>query len=210
MNMLKKPQRISVHQFVQHVEQLNSYIMQLPCWFYSPSAKPSTIPMNVPFTKADLASHVLWMCPLIWQDHFNLHKKGVNPVDMHSLLMSLEAIECVWTQEKSNTQSNKKASNKGKKGNKRPGTESTARVTKKGCFEKLCNLCRSMGVHILHTTQKIVVDMRKMDQKKRFPCHQKRRKETQYCNKLFCAIEQDFEKAWEGNQETRHQIKEKS
>jgi hypothetical protein len=26
MNVLKKPQRISMHQFVQHVEQLNSYI----------------------------------------------------------------------------------------------------------------------------------------------------------------------------------------
>jgi hypothetical protein len=46
----KKPQRISVSQFVQRVEQLNSYIVQLPCWFYSPSAKPSMIPMNVLFT----------------------------------------------------------------------------------------------------------------------------------------------------------------
>ncbi len=26
MNVLKKPQRISIPQFVQHVEQLNSYI----------------------------------------------------------------------------------------------------------------------------------------------------------------------------------------
>ncbi len=25
-NVLKKPQRISIHQFVQHIEQLNSYI----------------------------------------------------------------------------------------------------------------------------------------------------------------------------------------
>ncbi len=30
-SMLKKPQRVSVCQFVQHVEQLNSYILQLPC-----------------------------------------------------------------------------------------------------------------------------------------------------------------------------------
>jgi hypothetical protein len=40
INVLKKPQRIIVHQFVQVVQQLNSYIVQLPCWFYSPSAKP--------------------------------------------------------------------------------------------------------------------------------------------------------------------------
>jgi hypothetical protein len=32
MNMLKKPLRISMHQFMQCVEQLNSYIAQLPCW----------------------------------------------------------------------------------------------------------------------------------------------------------------------------------
>jgi hypothetical protein len=61
-NILRKPQHGSVCQFVQHVEQLNSNIAQLPCWFYSPSAKPSTISMNVPFAEADLASHVLWMC----------------------------------------------------------------------------------------------------------------------------------------------------
>jgi hypothetical protein len=52
---------------------------------------------NVPFTKANLASHVLQMCLLMWQDHFNLHKKGMNPVDMHLLLTSLEAIERVCT-----------------------------------------------------------------------------------------------------------------
>jgi hypothetical protein len=43
-NMLKKPQCVNVLQFVQHVEQLNSYIAQLPCWYHSPSAKATTIP----------------------------------------------------------------------------------------------------------------------------------------------------------------------
>ncbi len=37
-NVLKKPQRISICQFVQRVEQLNSYILQLPCWYYIPKA----------------------------------------------------------------------------------------------------------------------------------------------------------------------------
>jgi hypothetical protein len=36
-NVLKKPQRVGVHQFVQCVEQLNAYVVQLPCWYYSPS-----------------------------------------------------------------------------------------------------------------------------------------------------------------------------
>jgi hypothetical protein len=52
--------------------------------------------------------------------------------DIGLLLMSLEAIKCVCTQEKSHAQSNKQASNKGEKGNKRSGTESTARVLKHG------------------------------------------------------------------------------
>jgi hypothetical protein len=81
-NVLKTPQRISVRQFVQRVEQLNSYTVQLLCWFYSLSPKPSTTPINVPFAEADLVSHVLWMCPLRWQDQINLHEKGMTPVDI--------------------------------------------------------------------------------------------------------------------------------
>jgi hypothetical protein len=69
---------------------------------------------------------------------------------MRSLLMSLEAIERVCMQEKSNAQCGKKASNKGKKGNKRPCTESTARVPKKACIKKHCNLCKKRGgVHTM-------------------------------------------------------------
>ncbi len=62
-NVLKKPQRVDVHRFVQCVEQLNTYLTQLPCWYYSPSYINGMMPANVPFTEADLASHVLQMCP---------------------------------------------------------------------------------------------------------------------------------------------------
>ncbi len=61
-NMLKKPQRVGIPQFVQRVEQLNAYIAQLPCWYYSPSYIAGMMPANVPFTVADLASHILRMC----------------------------------------------------------------------------------------------------------------------------------------------------
>ncbi len=152
-NVLKKPQQVSICQFVQCVEQLNSYIVQLSCWYYSLGAKPSTNPMNEPFTKADLASHVLQMCPHLWQDQFNLHKKGMTPMDKRLLLMSLKAIECICTQEWSNTQSNKKHSHKGKEGNKRPGTEYTGKIPKKACIEKHCNLCKKHGgTHTMHNT----------------------------------------------------------
>jgi hypothetical protein len=36
-NVLKKPQRVGIRQFVQPVEQPNAYVVQLPCWYYSPS-----------------------------------------------------------------------------------------------------------------------------------------------------------------------------
>ncbi len=66
-NVLKKPQRINVCQFVRQVEQLNAYIAQMPCFYYSPHANASTKPENFPFMEAELGAHVLHMCPLLWQ-----------------------------------------------------------------------------------------------------------------------------------------------
>ncbi len=153
-NVLRKLQRISIRQFVQREEQLNSYISQLLCWYYSPSAKAGTIPMNVAFPEADLASHVLWMCPHTWQDQFNFHEKGLNPIDMRLLLQCLEAIECICTQERSNAQSNEKTSTKNEKGNKRSGKESTYKNPKKAQTEKHCDLCKKHGgACTTHNTQ---------------------------------------------------------
>jgi hypothetical protein len=45
-NMLKKPQHVSVCQFVWCVEQLSAYIMQMPCFYNSLSANASTKPKN--------------------------------------------------------------------------------------------------------------------------------------------------------------------
>jgi hypothetical protein len=80
-------------------------------------------PANDLFTEADLASHILWMCLHQWQDQYNLHKKGMTPMDMHLLLTSLEAIEHVCTQEKANTSSGKRASQKNKTETKGPSNE---------------------------------------------------------------------------------------
>ncbi len=117
-NVLKKPQQVGVCQFVQPVEQLNAYVAQLPCWYYSPSYNPGMILAYVPSTEADLASHVLWMCPHAWQDQYNLHGKGMTLMDMRLLLTSLKAIERVCIQENTNVHSGKKASTKSKTGTK--------------------------------------------------------------------------------------------
>ncbi len=76
-NVLKKPQHVNIHQFVHPVEQLNAYIAQMPCFYYSPHANASTKPENIPFTEAELGSHVLRMCPLQRQDQYNMNKKGM-------------------------------------------------------------------------------------------------------------------------------------
>jgi hypothetical protein len=63
-NLLKKPQRVNVRQFVRQIEQLNTYIAQMPCFYYSPNINASTKPKNVPLAEAELGSHVLRMCPI--------------------------------------------------------------------------------------------------------------------------------------------------
>jgi hypothetical protein len=72
-----------MRQFVRCVEQLNAYIAQMPCFYYSPNANASTKPENIPFTEAELGSHVLRMCPLQWQDQYN-EQEG-HDADGHAL-----------------------------------------------------------------------------------------------------------------------------
>jgi hypothetical protein len=155
-NVLKKPQRINIRQFVWCVEQLNAYIAQMPCIYYSPNANASTKLENVPFTEAELGAHVLCMCPIQWQDQYNMNEKGMMPMDMRLLMTLLEAIKRICTYEKGKLDSiekSDKSSNKGKKEKKHPGTNSTARVPKKVCFEKHCNLCKKHGgAHTTHNT----------------------------------------------------------
>jgi hypothetical protein len=152
--VLEKPQQVGVLQFVQRVEQLNAYVVQLPCWYHSPSYVTGMIPANVSFTEADLASHLLRMCPHQWQDQYNLQEKGMTPMDMRTLLASLEAIERVCTHKKAPVPSGEKASQKNEAGTKRPNTGATLRVPKKVSFEKSCELCKKYGgAHTTHATK---------------------------------------------------------
>jgi hypothetical protein len=165
-NVLKKPQCINVQQFVRQVEQLNAYIAQMPCCYYSPNANASTKPENVPFPEAEPGTHVLHMCPLAWQDQYNLNQKGMTPLDMRTLLTLLEAIECICTHEKGKPdEQSKKSFFNGKKGKERSGTDPTACIPKKVQFEKNCDLCKKHGAHLPLTRLVNVVSMRKMELK---------------------------------------------
>jgi hypothetical protein len=156
-NVHKKPQRINVHQFVQRVEQLNAYIAQMPCFYYQPQRKCQHQARECSVHGAELGAHLLRMCPLQWQDQYNMNKKGMTPMDMRLLLTLLEATERVCTYKKGKLdtfEKSHKSSNKGEKGKNRPGTNSTVWVPKKVRFEKHCNLCKKHGgTHTKHNTR---------------------------------------------------------
>jgi hypothetical protein len=211
-NVLKKPQCITVHQFVPRVEQLNAYIAQMPCFYYSPHANASTKPKKVPFTEAELGAHVLRMCPHMWQDQYNLNKKGMMPTDMWLLLMSLKAIERICTYKKSksdNFKKSDKSSNKGEKVKKCAGTNSMVRVAKKVRFEKFekhCKLCKKHGgAHTMHNTrdccryekdgtEKSSFLAAKKGGKKNYPVNQNFAQLTKKTNKLEKALKKSGKK----------------
>ena len=70
-NTWRKPNWIPIHQFLVQVEQFNSYLKTLTCLYYSPSANPATKKV-LPLDDADLAMHLLRMCPAKWQTQYNL------------------------------------------------------------------------------------------------------------------------------------------
>jgi hypothetical protein len=162
-NVLKKPQRVGVRQFVQRVEQLNAYVVQLPCWYYSPSYNAGMTPANVPFTEADLVSHVLWMCPHQWQDQYNLQEKGMTPIYMHSLQASLETIKRVYVHVRKPTcHPARKLLTRTRQEPSGPVMVPQSRLTRKSVSKSLASCARNMGVRILHMLPKIAASMRKM------------------------------------------------
>ena len=90
-NTLRKPNRVPIRQFLVRVEQLNSYLENLPCLYYSSNATQVT-KMVTPLDDADLATHLLRMCPAKWQTQYDLTEK-TTPVSVRGLLPILEKIE---------------------------------------------------------------------------------------------------------------------
>eukprot|EP00804_Cyclotella_cryptica_P019640 CCRYP_013978-RA/>CCRYP_013978-RA protein AED:0.50 eAED:0.92 QI:0/0/0/0.5/1/1/2/0/367 len=142
-NMLKKPNRVSIRQFFVRVEQLNSYLERLPCLYYSPKANQATKKV-LPLDDADLATHLLRMCPAKWQTQYDL-TENTTPVSTRALLLVLENIE-------NNAElDNKHASTtKAKGADQKWKMESMdSRIPKKpkkvGWTKKHCVLCKKHG-----------------------------------------------------------------
>ena len=89
-NGLKKPNRVPIWQFVQHVQQLNDYLELLPCLYQSNRATPATKKIGH-IDDANLAGHILSMCPGTRQTQYKLKAETV-PQCIHDLLDELEKI----------------------------------------------------------------------------------------------------------------------
>ena len=90
-NMLKKPNRVSIHQFFAGVEQLNSYLETLPCLYYIPKASQATKKV-LPLDDANLVTHWLLMCLAKWQTQYDL-MENTTPVSTRALFWVLENIK---------------------------------------------------------------------------------------------------------------------
>ena len=144
---VKKPQRVTVRAFFTRVEQLNSYIKYLPSIYNSPKATEST-QLAVPYTEAQLAVQLLRMCPVHWQNQYDLNQNTI-PQDTRRLLTVLENIEKLSTsstvpKSPSNGNNGGNAKSNGnfeKSGKRKNGNSSADRIPKKARVEKHCNLC---------------------------------------------------------------------
>jgi hypothetical protein len=168
----------------------------MPCFYYSPNANASTKPENDPFLEAELGAHVLRMCPLAWQDQYNLNQKGMTPMDMRLLLTLLETIERVCTPEKGKPDEKfEKSSFNRKKGKKRPGTDPAVHIPKKVWFEKHCNLCKNHGgAHTTHTTRECHKYEKDGTQKSSFRAAKKGGKKNYPVNKNFAQLTKKIDK----------------
>eukprot|EP00804_Cyclotella_cryptica_P008271 CCRYP_020401-RA/>CCRYP_020401-RA protein AED:0.42 eAED:1.00 QI:0/0/0/1/1/1/2/0/278 len=138
--------------FFVRVEQLNSYLETLPCLYYSPKANQATKKV-LPLDDADLATHLLRMCPAKWQTQYDL-TENTTPVSTRALLLVLENIE-------NNAELDNKPANttKAKGADTKQKMESMdSRIPKKpkkvGWTEKHCVLCKKHGgPHKSHNTR---------------------------------------------------------
>jgi hypothetical protein len=121
----------------------------MPCFYYSQHSNASTKPEIYLFKEAELGAHVLRMSPLTWQDQYNLNQKGMTPLDMHTLITLLEAIEHICTHEKGKPdEKSEKSSFNGKKGKNGQVLILRSAFPRKSDLRSIASCVRNMGAHI--------------------------------------------------------------
>jgi hypothetical protein len=158
---IKKPQRITVRQFVSRMGVLNDYLAYLPTVFDSLMAVAGTKKMNVPFNEADLAGIVLFSAPSSWVNQYNMTHPTL-PKNPGALLNNLEAIEQVMDEKHNATLKAKAkkatAASAAAKGTskKHPASRNSRelQVPKKARPSKFCQHCKAKGgPHLTHNTK---------------------------------------------------------
>jgi hypothetical protein len=149
--VVRKPQRVTIRQYMSRMGVLNDYIAHLPSIFYSLKAVASTVKGNVIFGDGELASIILASTPQTWQNQYNLMHSTV-PELPRALLPDLENIERVMNERYAEKQKAKGKSKEAKPdggGNpspkKRSSGGSSERVPKKVRSEKFCQQCKTHG-----------------------------------------------------------------
>jgi hypothetical protein len=157
--MIKKPQQVTVRQFVSRMGVLNDYLAYLPMVFDLLMAIAGTKNMNVPFDEADLAGIVLNSVPSSWVNQYDM-THSMLPKNPRALLNNPEAIKQVMDEKHSASLKAKakeaSAASAAAKGSskKRSGSPSELRVPKKARPRKFCQHCKAKGgPHLTHNTK---------------------------------------------------------
>jgi len=157
--VVRKPQRVTIRQYMLRMGVLNDYIAHLPSIFYSSKAVASTVKGNVIFGDRELAGIILASMPQTWQNQYNLAHSTV-PESPCMLLPDLENIEQVMnkrTAEKQKAKGKSKEAKPDSGGNpspkKRSSGGSSEQVPKKVRSEKFYQRCKTHGSpHQMHNT----------------------------------------------------------
>jgi hypothetical protein len=159
--MIKKPQRVTVCQFVSRMGVLNDYLVYLPTVFDSSMAIEVTKKMNVPFDHADEAGIVLSLVQSSWVNQYNM-MQSMLPKNPRALLTDLDAIKRVMDEKhhanlKAKAKEASAASGAAKGSCKKPstsGSPSEVQVPKKGKPNKFFQHCKAKGgPHLTHKTE---------------------------------------------------------
>jgi hypothetical protein len=159
--MIKKPQQVTVRQFVSCMGVLNDYLAYLPMVFDSSMAVAGTKKMNVPFDEADLAGIVLDLVPSSWVNQYDMMHFTL-PKNPRALLNDLEAIEQVMDEKhraslKAKAKEASAASTAAKGSSKKhpaSGSSGELQAPKKARPSKFFQHCKAKGgPHLTHNTK---------------------------------------------------------
>jgi hypothetical protein len=159
MQTVKKPQQVTVRQYMACMGVLNDYLAHLPTVFNSSMAVEGTKKGNVPFNEADLAGIILNSVPVLWLNQYNMTHQTLTS-GTRTLLQDLELIERVMDEKheaglkakakEASASGIAKGSSKKRSASGSPGEQ----VPKEAKPSKFCQHCKATGgPHLTHNTK---------------------------------------------------------